>query len=55
MGYEIPGLLEGIDHPLIQGTLLCCSQVLLELLHGGHANDDSVSKLTLHIVTSFNS
>lgn len=47
VGYEVPGVPEGVDHPLIQGPLLCSGQVLLQLLHARHADDDSVSQITL--------
>lgn len=47
MGYEIPGFFEGVDHSLIQRTLFRSGHVLLKLLHARHANNDSISKITL--------
>lgn len=47
MSDEVPGFIEGSDHSLIQGTLRCSSQVLLQLLHRRHADDDSVTMLIL--------
>lgn len=45
--HEVPGVAEGSNHSLVEGTLLCSSQVLLQLLHSRHANDDSITLFTL--------
>lgn len=43
----MPGSLEGLDHGRLQGPLLSTLEVLLQLLHGGHPNDDTVALVSL--------
>lgn len=45
--HEVPGVAEGSNHSLVEGALLYSSQVLLELLHSRHANDDSIALFAL--------
>lgn len=47
MSYEVPGFIEGSNHLLVEGTFFRSSQVLLQLLHSWHANDDSITMLAL--------
>jgi hypothetical protein len=47
MDNQVPGLIKGFHDRRLQGPFLSCSQVLLQLLQAGHAQDDGVPEVSL--------